>query len=332
MASVAPTEVRESYQDAGLLESNTGRYRQHRPAQLRVETSIRRPVPVTAQAQLQPSWNMELPRSLNEYVGATHAAQQNPSIPSVSFTPSHDSAPIINEATPNVSLPKTLPSVSATLPHPFLTIPSASTPTTMSPLPSLNPSTLDAFTATASKAYGLALTPTLHSTFPTTPTGTSDRSTTSPLRPFAMTPNPMTSFSQNNSIPFNPSPSSQLHLYLPPPNFATSTTHEMPHPMFQQHGVSSPRFHALAMVDSSSAQSAKSPCPPFPRPWRHGVDLHQQMCGQQTDGRIQWQKQRNLVVLSLFRSNTLFTHVMGLLPVHIFFFDAWLTLFLISFN
>ncbi|KAJ3108174.1 hypothetical protein HDU97_002086 [Phlyctochytrium planicorne] len=129
---------------------------------------------------------------------AAYRSSQTHRIPSVSLTPSTDNRPITSlrptsspvESPSTTVTPQSTTALAATLttsssssssrtnsnplsslsvppshnhhhqqPHPFLTIPAAATPTTLSPLPSLVPSTLDAFTATASRAYGMALTP-----------------------------------------------------------------------------------------------------------------------------------------------------------------------------
>ncbi|KAJ3185881.1 hypothetical protein HK101_009790 [Irineochytrium annulatum] len=55
----------------------------------------------------------------------------------------------------------TLPAATAVAPqHPFLSLPTLATPASLSPLPSLVPSTLESFTDASSKTYGLVLTPT----------------------------------------------------------------------------------------------------------------------------------------------------------------------------
>ncbi|KAJ3219787.1 hypothetical protein HDU67_009599 [Dinochytrium kinnereticum] len=169
-----------------------GRYRYQRPQNLNIDTTMGR-------------------RESGGVVTYAEQQPQQPSIPSVSFTPSNDS-------TTTVTLPPmTIP---ASAPHPFLTVPSAATPTTLSPLPSLNPSTLDAFTATASRAYGMTLTPTI------------------PIAP------PNLAFATTSGMPFL---EDRNRVHLPLPNGVAAD-------MCGASRGSSPRVHALARVNLPVAE------------------------------------------------------------------------------
>ncbi|KAJ3195351.1 hypothetical protein HK101_000463 [Irineochytrium annulatum] len=70
--------------------------------------------------------------------------------------------PIRKNATLRIDTARpTLPTATPVAPqHPFLSLPTLATPASLSPLPSLVPSTLESFTDASSKTYGLVLTPT----------------------------------------------------------------------------------------------------------------------------------------------------------------------------